>query len=69
MVIITGQTVFGESIAAVYSGGVIGPTFDGPPNPDYGMPQDALDWNLEPGRGLRFVYLDPKRLGAALIPA
>lgn len=66
VVIVTGQSVYGFPIAAVHSGGRVGPVFDGPANPDYGMPQSALDWNQQPGRGLRFVYLDPVRLADAV---
>lgn len=69
VVIVTGQTVYGVPIAAVYSGDVLGDVFEGPCTNDYGVPDAALAWNTEPGRGLRFVYLDPQRLGEAVTPA
>lgn len=67
MVIIVGRTVFGVLQAAVYGNGVIGPVFGAESTNAYGVPDDALEWNTQPGRGLRFVYLDPERLGAALL--
>lgn len=67
MQIAVGQTVFGVSIAGVVDGGLIGETFTGPVG-EYGIPQTALDWNSQPGRGLKYVFLDPQRLAAALTP-
>lgn len=67
MQIAVGQTIYGVTLAGVVDGGLVGDVFDGPVGA-YGIPQSALDWNAQPGRALKYVYLDPARLAVALTP-
>lgn len=68
MIVVVGRTAFGVSIAFLVSGGRVFRTFNGPEGA-YGIPQDALDWMAQPGRGaVKYVYVDTEIVNQLLAP-
>lgn len=57
MYIAVGDAVMGRIACCVDGGYRIGEMFTAPVG-GYGIPQDAIDWNGQPGRGLRYVFFD-----------
>lgn len=57
MYVAIGDALMGRVACTVDGGYRVGEFFTGPDG-GFGIPEDALDWNAAPGRGLRFVYFD-----------